>query len=188
MDFVNVTKDLVNLTLRLSRFEEKRNYISLSHIVKPAEHLIADYKKGFQFNTVTKLKCYKGYQMEEDLLRRLIILYPNAITTGTEYSLHNGLFKGHPDFEYLGMPGDCKSVLMDEWLPALPDCKLPLKVIFQMNAYMMCADKNNAVVVYESRENGVLRHAWLKKDEFVQKEISEKIEIIRYELNQEGNK
>lgn len=171
----NFTGDLVAITNQLSNYEEKRNYISLSKISLPVSELIELFDKGSNPEGLIRQKCYKGYQMEKDLIRRLELLYQDDIKTDVEYSLAKGLIKGHPDFEYKGIPGEIKSVLMDEWIPNhLP----PMKVMYQVHGYMYAGDKSNAIVIYESRESGRLRTFHITKDSAIMERVEIKIKEI----------
>jgi len=161
-----IAHTLEMFTVQHSNFQHKRNYISMSHSHLEAPDLLKQWFEGFKADKLQKLKCYKGYQMERDLVARLKATYGDRVQTGIEYSAFNGLVKGHPDFEFDGYPGDCKSVLMDDWIPG--DGKLPLKVFKQLQAYMLYGKKDRALVIYESRENGQIYAKWLKAVPHVQ--------------------
>lgn len=155
MDNREITRNMVRITCDNSCFDSERNYVSLSNCAQTTRELIDQYNKGFQDSTAVRLKCYKGYQMERDLVNRLKMVYGDLISTGTEISIADGLVKGHPDFEFREYPGDCKSVLRDSWIPDFR--KLPRRVFWQMQAYMFYMKKNKSLVIYESRETGFLR-------------------------------
>ncbi len=158
-----------------SHFEHKRNYIPLSQAYKEFAELISDYKKGYEATVEDKLKCYKGYQMEKDIVDRLQKIYFNSIKTSMEISAFDGKVKGHPDFSLNGNPGDCKSVLKDEWLP---NDKLPWRVYCQMQAYMFYSGTQESYVVYESRESGILKSFTVFPDKKLQYDISYKYERV----------
>jgi hypothetical protein len=177
---ISLARSLEEFTARHSNFQPKRHYISLSHIAIPEADILKQWFGGFDDSLQVRLKCYKGYQMEKDIVNRLIAIYGDRIQTEIEYSTRNGLFKCHPDFEFDEFPGDCKSVMLDSWLPE--PGKLPRKVYWQMQAQMLYGRKDKAVVIYESRETGLLRDYWLKPNASVQAEIDAKVDRIRIEI------
>ncbi|HRE42289.1 MAG TPA: hypothetical protein PLG90_13265 [Ignavibacteria bacterium] len=173
MNSRSIQNDLLNYTLNNSNHDTKRNYISMSHIHLPVDNLIDIYKKGFETSPEIKLKCYKGYQMERDILIRLKKIYGDKIKTDIEY--HSGFVKGHPDFEIENIPGDCKSVLMDEWLPTN---HIPKKVYWQMQGYLYLSKKLKGFLIYESRETGIIKVLEVFKNDHIQNQIEQKINEI----------
>lgn len=159
-----------------SNFQPERNYISLSHIHLSAEEIINQFKEGFEDSIPVRLKCYKGYQMERDLMERIKAVWGARIKTDIEVSAFDGLVKGHPDFTFDDYPSDCKSVLMDDWFPK--DGKLPRRIYWQMQAYMKYSGKDKALVIFESRESGKLIDYWVRANWNIQKEIDEKLQQI----------
>lgn len=177
-----IQQALTDITLKTSNFQEKRNYISLSNMAKEATMLLHEYRHGYRATTLDRLRCYKGYQMEADLVRRIKLVCHSA-GDAPELSLHDGLFKGHPDLEIQGVPADCKSVLRDDWVPE-KEWQLPGKVQFQMNAYMLASGTNTSFVIYESRQSGIIRVFEYKRDESIIASIEKKIDYIINQLNQ----
>jgi len=170
------SSSIVDYTCEQSKFETSRNYISLSHIHLPVEDIIRQYESGFQDSREIRLRCYKGYQMEADLMARIVAVHGDKIKTDVEISAYGGLVKGHPDFSYLGYPGDCKSVPLDEHLPV--SGKLPRKVYWQMQAYMLYMSRERAIVVYESRETGKIIDFWIRSNFHIQTEIGAKLDRV----------
>lgn len=178
-----ILQKLEQFTIDNSNFDTKRDYISMSHAYLSIDELINQYKNGFEYSKEIALKCYKGYQMEKDLLERLEEIFNLSIEIpGQELIACSGLIKGHPDFNFEDYPGDIKSVLMDEWLPK--NGKLPKKVYWQMQAYMKYSCKEKSVIIYESRQTGLLQEIWIRKNEKIQEEIHNKfMEIDRILAN-----
>jgi len=159
-----------------SHFDSSRPYIQLSNCSAGEQEIIHQYYNGFTDSKEIRLKCYKGYQMEKDLKERLVNIYGNRISTTIEVVAFDGLVKGHPDFTFDSYPGDCKSVLMDEWLPK--EHQLPRRVFWQMQGYMLYMSKPVAVVIYESRESGKIQDHWIKAHKPTQQLIDEKLTRI----------
>lgn len=89
--------------------------------------------------------------------------------------------KGHPDFGFEGYPADCKSVPLDEHFPS--NGKLPRKVYWQMQAYMRFSETQKALVIYESRETGSIRHYWIRENASIQRQIYSKLKFVVDELH-----
>jgi hypothetical protein len=184
IELPDVAEDLKLYTLKNSNFQSKRDYISLSNAFLPADVLFDNYCNGYIASDVERLKCYKGYQMEKDLLRRLQSIYGDNLRVDVEITSCSKMVQGHPDFALYDFPGDCKSVLKDEWLPV--NNRLPNKVYYQLQAYMLYSSINKAVIIYESRESGLLWSAWIPKNEAVQKIIYDKINDVLLKIKNIG--
>lgn len=176
-----ISKQLMDHTIKISNFQDKRDYLSLSHSHLMVEEIVKYYKDGFISDNKGKLKCYKGYQMEKDLICRMTDLFISEISPGGEVVGFDGLVKGHTDFWYGNMVGECKSVLMDSWMPK--HGKVPYKVFMQVQAYMLFGDSDRAIVVYESRESGMIDDFVIHADGKIQKKIYDKfkyaVELVK---------
>jgi len=173
---IDISQKLIETTIKNSYFEKKRDYVSMSNASLSVDELISQYFNGFEYSENIALKCYKGYQMESDLRTRIMSCFHEECLLGYELKAFDGIVKGHPDLWIFNMPGDIKSVLMDEWMPK--NGKLPKKVYWQMQAYMLFSNRNQSVVVYESRETGLINHFYLRENKIVQKEIYDKFETV----------
>src|SRR5688572_27116849 len=121
----------------ISGFETRRDYISLSHVAQDQEEILKMFLDGFIDTHEIRRRCYKGYQMERDLLARIRAVFEftgGPFAPGGEIVAFDGLVKGHPDFRFEGNPSDCKSVPLDEHLP---EGKLPRRVYQQMQGYLL---------------------------------------------------
>lgn len=171
-------------TAENSHFDTSRDYISLSQIVLKEEDLIGQSKNGWEDSMDNRLRCYKGYQMEKDLLVRIATVFGERVKTPVEIIAFGGLAKGHPDFTFDEYPADCKSVLMDEWLPK--DHILPKRIYWQMQAYMKYSGKDRALTIFESRESGKLVDIWVRPNLTIQAAIDLKITNVIKALNNGG--
>lgn len=178
---MTIAEEIEQYTMQHSNFDTRRDYISLSHIHLPIDQIVNQYRNGYQDGKEVRLKCYKGYQMERDLMTRIRAIYGDRIADGGEISLFGGLVKGHPDFLFDGFPSDCKSVAMDAWLPE--GGKLPRRIFWQMQAYMKFSDQQKSLVIFESRESGRLLDMWVRPHFKTQEEIAQKLRDIRQILN-----
>jgi hypothetical protein len=174
----SVARDLEVHTAQMSGFETKRSYLSLSHISLEDEEILSQWFTGFRDSLMIRLKCYKGYQMERDLVNRVISIY------GTDRAKLNvevgkGLWKGHVEIVLDDVPTDCKSVPLDEHLP---QDRLPRKVYWQMQAYMLYGNWDTGRIIYESRESGVIRDYIVFPNSSIQRQIEEKRKRIEAQI------
>jgi hypothetical protein len=172
----HIADAISSFTIANNNFDTFRNYIPLSQMHLSVDEIITSLQKGYETNILSDLKCYKGYQMEADMKRRIKSIFGERVDFDFEISAHNGLVKGHPDFNFDRYPADCKSVLMDDWLPK--DNKLPRKVYWQMQGYMLYMNKDKSLVVYESRESGLISDFWIRANANIQKEIKDKVQTL----------
>lgn len=172
-----IEEKLIAHTLETSGFQEKRDYISMSAAYFSAEDIAKKFLEGDRATTEQKLKCYKGYQMEKDLVYRLCAEFGNRVSLRDRRIEAYNKIAGHVDFWFDGLPGDCKSVLKDEWIPARH--KVPNKAYWQMQAYMLYSKKDLGIIVYESRETGIIKVFTIQQNKGVQERIAQKFgEVI----------
>lgn len=158
----DISKQLEAFTAANSSYELSRDYVSISHCGDSVEKQIETYFAGFIDSLEIRLRCYKGYQIEKDLVGRIKKVFTNRITTGFEISEFDGLVKGHPDFCFDDLPGDCKSVPNDEHLPFAKEGKqIPRKVFWQMQGYLYYMKKPKGLLIYEVRDTGRIQDYWV---------------------------
>lgn len=175
-----ISEQIEAYTCDHSQFETSRDYISISHCGLTIEEIVNQHRKGFIDSKEIRLRCYKGYQMERDLKERIKATFDHRIRFDIEVSAFDGLVKGHPDFALDENPGDCKTVPLDEHLPKE---RLPRKVFYQMQGYMLYMRKKSAIVIYESRETGKIQDYWITAHESIQREIDAKFQQVLRSLN-----
>lgn len=184
---MTIGERLEEYTASISGFEKRRNYVSLSHVALPEEEILKQYFEGFNDSHMIRLKCYKGYQMERDLVERIRKVLGEDLWPNTGISAFYGLVQGHPDLIYRGYPMDCKSVPLDEHLP--PANRLPKKAYWQMQAYMKYWKVGMGYLIYESRESGIIRDYQVPSNWQVQSTIDAKLHrVVAAIQNQEGKR
>lgn len=176
MNQQTLLNDLLAESYATSKFEERRNYVSLSNIIKPVDDLVSDYVNGQTCDNAGRLKCRMGYWMERGLMERVLKLQYAQMGYEIVVPSSNNLIKGHPDFKYAKCPGDCKSFLLDEYLP--DERKIPKKIYWQMNAYMLYDDADRSFLVCESRQSGMIKVITIRRNESVCNAIDEKCQLI----------
>lgn len=184
-----IADHLEKFTAANSGFETKRNYISLSHCYDPVDRIVQKFIDGFEDSHMIRLKCYKGYQMERDLVGRIMRCFPKEASTDyEEITAFGGLVKGHPDLIFSGYWADCKAVPLDEHMPySTPEKRIPSRAYWQLQGYMKYGGGEKALILYESRETGIIRDFWVKASKGVQDAIDDKVtravEIIRNKIS-----
>jgi hypothetical protein len=170
-------ENLEKVTISNSNYEKQREYISLSHISECPTKIYSDFKNGYsQPDIFGLLKCYKGYQEEQDIKRRLKVCYPGYIET-KEISIYNGLFKGHTDGELMGCLIEIKSFAKNEYIPQSYE-KISYRIKCQIQAYMIYGCYSTCYLIMESRESGMITVLEVMKDEKLMEIILKKMEIL----------
>lgn len=170
-----ISEQLEAYTASNSNFDTSRPYISISHCIDPVEKMVETFSMGFEDTLKIRLRCYKGYQIERDMISRLRACFPEKIELDAEIKAFNDLVQGHPDFLFDGLPGDIKSIPLDEHFPfSAPNKRIPARVYWQMQGYMLYMRKEKALVVYESRESGFIRDFWISSNPAIQRKIDDK--------------
>lgn len=176
MSLFYFAKEIMDYTIQHSGFEERRDYLSLSLASFEIDYILKTYQEGFTASPEEKLKCYKGLQMEKDLLSRMKAVYKDRIETGFEISAAGGKIKGHPDFLFDGNPGDVKSLPFDRYMPL--NLRVSKKNFYQMQAYLYYMDKKEGVIIYESRESGSLLSIPIRANVYLQQLIKNKYDQL----------
>jgi len=174
---------IAKYTAENSSFDTSRDYVSLSQVWLSEPDLLKQSNQGWEDSLDARLRCYKGYQMEKDLLARVVAVYGGRVKTQVEITAFGGRAKGHPDFTFDEYPGDCKSVLMDDWLPK--EHILPKRIYWQMQGYMKFSGKDRAIVIFESRESGKLVDIWVRPNPSIQAAIEAKVANVLKALGNE---
>lgn len=176
---IEIQNALIDYTVKNSCFDAHRNYIGLSQLHRCNREIWNAFFEGSTADLVAKLKCYKGYQMERDLVRRLQCVLEDEVFPGTlqDIIVYDGLVQGHPDFYLNGKPGDVKSVLFDNHVPQHYS-KIPARVLRQLQAYMYFLPASLGYVIYESRESGIIRVFSIPVNPYMQQQIREQVGLL----------
>lgn len=176
MDAKVLQSKLIDYTISRAGFDEFRGYIGLSQLDKCLIEVWNQFYKGYSADNLALLKCYKGYQMEADMIRRLQMVTGDDFIPGASrnISAYDGLLQGHPDGWLNGKPLDIKSVAYDAYLPA-DVTAVSFKIKMQMQAYLYYAPASVGYLVFESRESGIIRVFEMKAERYYQKIIETKV-------------
>jgi hypothetical protein len=162
-----------------SNFETSRNYVSISHAYDSAEQMISTYFNGFEDSLEIRLRCYTGYKCERDMLQRIGKVFGDRVKMCPEIYEYEGLVKGHPDFMLDEYPADCKTVPLDEHLP---DGRMPNRVFWQMQGYMLYLQKEKSIVIYESKATGKIQDYTIHRNHNIQAQIKAKFDAVVKEI------
>lgn len=64
----------------------------------------------------------------------------------------------------------------------------PRKIYWQLQAYMFFMKRKRGILIFESRESGIIKDFWIYENILVQKQIEEKLETIFNQLKKENYK
>ena len=167
---------LIEYTIANSNFDVNRHYIGLSRISETPKSLVRRFFEGEDTNSTAKLKFYKGYQMEKDLIVRLQSIFPGRIKTGIEIGSDDRLILGHPDCSLDDFPVEIKSVLEDKWTPS---GEIPNRIYWQIQGYLLYGGKSKGYIIFESRENGLIKVFKIAQNFNVQSLIKQKVNTVR---------
>jgi hypothetical protein len=163
---------IVDYTARVSsRHVERRDYIGLSGIAD-CERVIYDrYMFGDPHQTHARLKDALGYDLETALIQRLTAL--ELYRPAPAIYLFDGLVQGHPDGEVGGDLLEIKTVPMESYIPEYT--RLPVRVFYQVQAYLAFTSYQHAHVVYLARDTGAIRVIGLTRSAEMGFKIEQKI-------------
>ncbi len=167
---------LTEYAARASGHEDHRRYIGLSGI-GDCERVIYDrYFAGDRHSQAARLKDSLGYALEAHLVGRLeqMGLYRPV----SPISLYDGLVQGHPDGEVGGDLLEIKTIERVVWLPELPPPRLPNRVFYQVQAYLLYTGYTRAHVVYLARDTGEIRVVGVTRSESIGFKITERIDRV----------
>lgn len=198
----DVEEQLHALTAAQSRFEANRAYLGMSDASLPVNKIVERYFEQRNATLRAHLLCYKGYQMEDDVIRRyreyLMKLNPTAYSI-RDYQIEafDGMVKGHPDLLVMypkwsnstvainsTVPTDVKSLPSDELLPLRWE-DISLKAQMQMQAYLHFTKLPMGRMIFESRENGFFRVFDVTRMPAVGQEIEDKFTEAINIINEE---
>jgi hypothetical protein len=112
---------------------------------------------------------------DEDILSQWF----NGFRDSHNVEVGKGLWKGHVEIVLDDIPTDCKSVPLDEHLP---QDRLPRRVYWQMQAYMLYGNWATGMIIYESRESGIIRDYLVAPNGSIQRQIEEKRKRIESQI------
>lgn len=145
-------ENLINEHMVLhSRFEEKRDYLSISHISECPRRIYDEFLNGFEVSDMTHRMCYAGYQQEESI-RDILITHGLIQQINVEVKAIDTRFMGHMDGLNNEYVIEIKSVSSRKWDNILKKNKCLWKHFVQVQLYMRYAHRNQAIVVYRNRE------------------------------------
>lgn len=154
MDKSDLIKNLEKCVEQNSRYEVKRNYLSMSRIGECARVLYFEYLDASIPYYQSYAGAFLGYTFEDIVAKWLIdlkILDPG--TRGFELSAFDGKFKGHTDgLTFQRELIEIKSLNEKKFDRVRQDVKVPVKNFLQAQTYMYHGNFSEAIIFYVCRE------------------------------------
>lgn len=144
-----------------SRFETRRDYVSMSQLGNCATQVALDYLNGYTVDAHTHRMCYAGYQQEE-LIRVLLMdvgviapAYWVGTGPGVEFTApFDERLKGHPDgISVDGEIVEIKSVSKNQFKKVEEKERALWKHFVQCQMYMHYSQYKRALVIYRCRDD-----------------------------------
>lgn len=181
---------LVRITAENSGHEEHRDYLGMSQIAKCPRRLFFEIQNGTPSDLDGKLRCYKGYQMECDLLTRMALVldllggdWILAPEVG-EISALGEQFIGHPDGELVSLDGkerilvEIKSTLQESLDRILERARIPTRHWWQVQCYLRFGGWERALIIYEARDTGRIYVHPVRRDERTGERCERKARLV----------
>jgi hypothetical protein len=169
----DIQRQLVNYIVEHSGHDAHRRYIGLSRI-SDCEQVIYDrYIYGTPATIGERMKAAISYDLEHVLIEKLKAIHVYRI--GNEISLYNGLVQGHTDGRIIDDLLEIKTIEKEEWFP---QHHLPVRVFFQVQAYLHYLNTNFAQVIYLARDTGAVQVYSLRRDTRRGEEIARKLDRL----------
>lgn len=134
-----------------SGYEERRPYVGMSKAGDCPRRIYLDYLHGNPATPESHMGAFLGYTIE----RAVRQILGDALKPGREISAFGGLVKGHTDGEFDGQLLEIKSCTEKKILEILDDHRIPLRHLYQANAYMRYGGYRSALVIYLPRDYGL---------------------------------
>lgn len=173
MNATELERKLIDWTARNSGYDEHRPYIGLSGIYDCPTVIYRKYFNRIGASAFSKCKTKFSYEIEKNLIDRLKAM--GLYSRGEDISLYDGLVQGHIEGLIDGTLFDIKTVPRDIYLP---NGRIPSRVEWQLNAYLLYRYEERALVWYFSRESGLFKILDIFADECTMKYVQEKVNML----------
>ncbi len=171
-------EDLVDETILECGHEERVGQLSMSSLYLPLEEILDRIRNGCAQTRENKLKLYQGKHAERGMRERLRAL---ALRRGLLFeeprvlNALDGRLTGHTDCGIGGAVVEIKTVPDADVLSKMrARAVVPYRVRCQVNAYMKWGPYPKALVVYETRCEGLIWVTELLPDLFLQSDLEKK--------------
>lgn len=136
-----------------SGFEEKRDYVSMSHISECPRKVVREYLNGFQVDAHTHHMCYAGYHHEDDMIKMLTQLGLITKTNVEVMAPFDSRLRGHLDALLEETVIELKSISGRQWDSLKENADRAMwKHYVQVQLYMRYGNFPRALVIYRNRE------------------------------------
>jgi len=169
----DLQKQLVNYIVQHSGHDRRRPYIGLSGIADCEAVIYDRYVHGTPASIEEHMKTSISYDLEHALvekLRKLRLYKPSE-----EIILYDGLAQGHTDGRVGSDLLELKTIEREQWFP---EHYLPVRIFYQVQAYLHYLSLPWAQVVYLARDTGAVRVYGIRRDEWKGEEIAQKLDRL----------
>lgn len=136
-----------------SGFEDRRKYLSLSHISECPRKAVREYMDGFDVEAHTHRMAFAGYEHERSLITMLTDLGLLERVNVEVAAPFDERLRGHLDGIWRGNVIEIKSVNDRQYRKVVEKSdKVLWKHFVQVQMYMRYAELRNAFVIYRNRE------------------------------------
>lgn len=190
MKAIDLEAALIWQTTENSGHQEHRDYLGMSRISQCPRRLYFEVRDGTLADKGSKLRCYKGYQMEKDVLARLALvverLEARAILTDEvgELCALDERFLGHPDGELVALDGswrvliEVKSTVQDQLNGIINRARIPTRHWGQVQCYLHFGGWERAFVIYEARDTGRIYVHEVRRDQRLGEKCERKARLV----------
>lgn len=166
-------QNLLDWSIKNSRYDEHRGYIGLSGIYDCSRMIFRRFFKSSLIPVKAHLRTRYCYELEGVIKDRLKGM--GVLGIGKEISAYGGKVQGHTDGEIGGKLLEIKTVPRSEFLPT---DGIPRKVSWQVQAYMFYGQYEECLVLYFGRDEGQFKTYEVPADQGFGKEIDAKVKMV----------
>lgn len=188
MDKTTLVKSLENCVKKNSRYEVKRNYLSMSRIGECPRLLYFEYINGAMPDYKNYSGAFLGYTFEDIIANWLIndLKIIDPATRNLELSAFGGRFKGHID----GLTDsrilvEIKSVNKRKFELIKQDINVPQTNFLQVQTYMYHGYFQEAIIFYVCRETMHFDLKRLKCMPMIGQRMTEKAKMILHAIDEQ---
>lgn len=178
MNNIQIENTIHEFIVANSRFEPKRDYLSISHVTGCPRRAAWEYRYGFRIQRDTHRMCFAGYEHEKSILE--ILIRAGIITqVGIEVvAPFDDRLRGHVD----GVSGnhviEIKSVSVKKWEKLLQSNRAFREHFIQCQLYMLYGGFRQAFIIYRNRDTYEHKVIGFPFDERVAREAEGKAKVI----------
>lgn len=191
MNIPQLESTLRQVTAEHCGHEERKGVLGMSNLHLRVEEILERYRNGYHPDEEQKLKLFQGTQSEIGMRGRLEIVCKKLGLVWGEprvLSAYDGWLTGHTDGDIDGETAvEIKTVPNAEILFRMKsERRVPYKVVSQVNAYCLWGGYKDGLVVYETRNEGLLWLVEVKPSDRIRGELQAKATSVLAQIRNGG--